>query len=271
MRRPYRHRPKALFIRSGGIGDFLLSIPLLIEACRRYEEIHLFSRCSYRTFIDDLFIRNLSFYDVDQNFDMIQKLSKSSDIISFWSDPEWIDELRAWGANQIFTPCSRPSRGKHFAEQTFETLGWDIPDKLFQNNWLGNRWSRKSETLWIQPGSGSIQKNKPLSYFIKCALSWIDSDHSRKVVFCFGEADTKLKSELAAHALSKDERVRLISELSLEELKTKLCEQADSYIGNDSGPSHMAAMFGIPTEVCFISTSPKIWKPLGSRVVLSGT
>ena len=83
MRRPYRYRPKALFIRSGGIGDFLLSIPLLIEACRRYEEIHLFSRCAYRTFIDDLFIRNLSFYDVDQNFDMIQKLSKSSDIISF--------------------------------------------------------------------------------------------------------------------------------------------------------------------------------------------
>ena len=41
---------------------------------------------------------------------MIQKLSKSSDIISFWSDPEWIDELRDWGANQIFTPCSRPSR-----------------------------------------------------------------------------------------------------------------------------------------------------------------
>ena len=35
------------------------------------------------------------------------------------------------------------------------------------------------------------------------------------------------------------------------------------YAGNDSGPSHMAAMLGIETHAWFLSTSSTVWAPLG--------
>ena len=36
--------------------------------------------------------------------------------------------------------------------------------------------------------------------------------------------------------------------------------------GNDSGPGHLAANLGIPTNICFRSTKSSIWRPTGPRV-----
>jgi heptosyltransferase III len=47
---------------------------------------------------------------------------------------------------------------------------------------------------------------------------------------------------------------------SLEEIKSLLAG-ASLFIGNDSGPAHMAAAFGIPVVVLFGSSDPDIWRP----------
>jgi ADP-heptose:LPS heptosyltransferase len=44
--------------------------------------------------------------------------------------------------------------------------------------------------------------------------------------------------------------------------------QAGCFVGNDSGVSHLAAALGIPTTVFFISTDPRIWRPLGRNVTV---
>ena len=69
-------------------------------------------------------------------------------------------------------------------------------------------------------------------------------------------------------SIAEQKEVQFLSGLSLSAFKTSLEEEAGSYLGNDSGPSHLAAMLGIPTEVLFISTNPEVWKPLGPRVKL---
>ncbi len=46
----------------------------------------------------------------------------------------------------------------------------------------------------------------------------------------------------------------------LESAKT-LVSKAAFFIGNDSGPAHMAAAFGCPTVVLFGSSNPAIWSP----------
>ncbi len=46
----------------------------------------------------------------------------------------------------------------------------------------------------------------------------------------------------------------------LESAKT-LISRAAFFIGNDSGPAHMAAAFGRPTVVLFGSSNPAIWSP----------
>ena len=47
---------------------------------------------------------------------------------------------------------------------------------------------------------------------------------------------------------------------SLSELKSLLASAA-LFIGNDSGPAHMAAAFGVPSVVVFGPSDPAIWGP----------
>jgi ADP-heptose:LPS heptosyltransferase len=47
---------------------------------------------------------------------------------------------------------------------------------------------------------------------------------------------------------------------SLSELKSLLAS-ASIFIGNDSGPAHMAAAFGLPVVVIFSASDPEIWAP----------
>jgi ADP-heptose:LPS heptosyltransferase len=41
---------------------------------------------------------------------------------------------------------------------------------------------------------------------------------------------------------------------------------ASLFVGNDSGPSHLAGIMGLPTIALFGPTDPAVWKPMGPRV-----
>ena len=51
---------------------------------------------------------------------------------------------------------------------------------------------------------------------------------------------------------------------SLEETKSILAG-ASLFVGNDSGPAHMAAAFGLPVVVLFGSSNPVVWAPWKTR------
>jgi len=57
----------------------------------------------------------------------------------------------------------------------------------------------------------------------------------------------------------------------LEEIKS-LMAGASLFVGNDSGPAHMAAAFGIPAVVIFGPSDPVVWAPWRTPAeVLSGS
>ncbi|MBW7904024.1 MAG: hypothetical protein LC135_14220 [Phycisphaerae bacterium] len=41
---------------------------------------------------------------------------------------------------------------------------------------------------------------------------------------------------------------------------------ADAFLGNDAGPTHLAALLGMPTLALFGPTRAAVWRPLGARV-----
>ena len=49
-------------------------------------------------------------------------------------------------------------------------------------------------------------------------------------------------------------------DLTLDQLKSLLASAA-LFVGNDSGPAHMAAAFGIPSVVIFGSSNSSVWRP----------
>ena len=42
--------------------------------------------------------------------------------------------------------------------------------------------------------------------------------------------------------------------------------RADQFMGNDSGPGHLAANLGIPVKIAFRGTNQSVWSPTGFRV-----
>jgi ADP-heptose:LPS heptosyltransferase len=59
-------------------------------------------------------------------------------------------------------------------------------------------------------------------------------------------------------------RYRVVAGAPLEEVKTLLAG-ASLFVGNDSGPAHMAAAFEIPSVVIFGPSDPAIWGPWRAR------
>ena len=64
----------------------------------------------------------------------------------------------------------------------------------------------------------------------------------------------------AADNLAPFREFRTVAGASLSEIKTLLA-QASLFVGNDSGPAHMAAAFGLPVTVIFGPSDPEIWSP----------
>lgn len=77
----------------------------------------------------------------------------------------------------------------------------------------------------------------------------LQASHSR-VVFIGGPGDD----------LSPFREFPIIAGAPLAEVKN-LLSSASIFVGNDSGPAHMAAAFGVPSVVIFGTSDPAIWGP----------
>lgn len=81
----------------------------------------------------------------------------------------------------------------------------------------------------------------------------------------FVEVANKLGTKVVVLAGPQDDvrpfdRFKVYQNASLDTVK-KLLRDAALFIGNDSGPAHMAAAFGIPCAVLFGPTDPATWGP----------
>jgi heptosyltransferase-3 len=116
----------------------------------------------------------------------------------------------------------------------------------------------------VHPGSGSGSKNAPVSWFLHRIEDWLAQGQGRVAFVSFGEADAEVEKQflLDGGALP----LKYVRPDSLQEFSQLLVDEAALFIGNDSGPAHLAASLGIPTEVVFVSTDPEIWRPLGEVV-----
>jgi len=64
----------------------------------------------------------------------------------------------------------------------------------------------------------------------------------------------------AADDLSRFRAYRVLQGAPLSEIKS-LMAGAALFVGNDSGPAHMAAAFGLPSVVIFGASDPAVWGP----------
>jgi hypothetical protein len=122
----------------------------------------------------------------------------------------------------------------------------------------------KAGVLAVHPGSGGAAKCWPVEHF--AALATLAVERLRLLpVFLIGPADAARWQALKS-ALSSGVEPRALVERPLREVLA-LLSIARAHIGNDSGITHLAAR-AAPTLALFGPTDPRVWHPLGPRVVV---
>jgi ADP-heptose:LPS heptosyltransferase len=138
-------------------------------------------------------------------------------------------------------------------------LGVTAVDRRAAEAWLSDRGLRQGEVVVLQPGAGSPAKAWP--GFASLAR-WL-RDTGMPVVALAGPADGfAVEGLIGAGALAEDALAR---DWPLSRVAA-LLSLARAAVGNDSGPTHLAAAVGCPTVALFGATDPAVWAPIGSHV-----
>jgi len=167
-----------------------------------------------------------------------------------------------------------PGTGRHVSRHLLETLAplGPLPaglpsvrlrvteaDRAMAGQWLAARGIGPADAVVLQPGAGSTAKVWPGF----AALARQLRADGFPLVALAGPADGPVvQALLEVGALEED---RLVRDWPLPEIAA-LLSLARAVVGNDSGPTHLAAAVGCPTVALFGPTDPAVWAPLGAHV-----
>jgi ADP-heptose:LPS heptosyltransferase len=125
----------------------------------------------------------------------------------------------------------------------------------------------QGESVLVHPGSGAKRKCWPPGRFVELIRKLRDEGRSVRVVLGEVELETWPTDDVrqiegAAEIVRPRDYLELLNDIT----------SAGSYVGNDSGPSHMAGIMGLPTVALFGPSNPTHWHPLGPHVeIVRGT
>lgn len=108
----------------------------------------------------------------------------------------------------------------------------------------------------IRPGAKYFTKRWAIDHFAGLA-AWLREKHGIEPVFNIGRGDEEIAAETRRACANK---FVLLDALDLREL-IALIAGARIFIGNDSGPTHIAAALARPTVAIFSSSNSVHWRP----------
>jgi heptosyltransferase III len=198
-------------------------------------------------------------------------------ILSYLYDPDQIFEnnLRRSGVQKILRGPARIIPGTPAAlqlAQALQEVGINVSDlaanvfpsdkdREFARRFLENC---GLPILALHPGSGSEKKNWPIENWIELAKASLNAEALfRTIIFVSGEADENEMARLRRW-FEHEPRVRFAHQLPLPQLAAVL--EQSTFIGHDSGISHLASAAGARTLILFGPTDPKVWAPQNEDV-----
>ncbi len=149
------------------------------------------------------------------------------------------------------------------AEQGMTWEGVDAADAVetFELVEPVNTLSGEAGTVVLHPGSGGAAKCWPEPRYRELAGRLTARGH--QVVVVLGEVEReRWSAEVVSAWESEHEVVWPRGAMGLVEV----VRGAGVYVGNDSGPTHVAAGVGVATIALFGPTRPAVWRPMGRSV-----
>lgn len=244
---------RRLLIRPGAIGDLILSLPALEALRADYTEVWVASQnnplVQFADHVRSISTTGLDLLEVRGPTPELRDTLRSFDEIVSWYGANR-DEFRSAvaGLPFRFLTALPNDAGRHATDYYLDQVGAPagaapcirIPE------------TERTYAV-VHPFSGSAKKNWPLDCFRAVAA---ELSHQLPVCWCAGPEEPL------------DEAARF------DDLHDLACWLAGArlYIGNDSGPTHLAAAVGTPVVALYGPTDPRIWAPRGPnvRVIRSG-
>jgi heptosyltransferase-2 len=276
---------RILVIRGGAIGDFVLTLPGMKLLRDRFTGAHLeilasknIAALAEKRFYADA-IRPLDSASLAPFFarnselpaELTEYFASFDLILSYLFDPDKIFEtnVRQGGAATFLAGSFKLDNSEHAARQLarpLERIGLSLTDasaRLFPNDDDRNAVRHFHDcAVALHPGSGSETKNWPIENWID--LGDILLAKGRRLVIVGGEADTGRTQKL--RAAWKGKSVQFAENLPLPHLAALL--ERMSFVGHDSGISHIAAAAGAQCLLLFGWTDPAIWAPANQNVTV---
>ena len=109
--------------------------------------------------------------------------------------------------------------------------------------------------ILVHPGSGSPLKNWPMKHFRELTRRLADSGF--EIYWRIGPADESISSISSPNIFRGGSLVKFL----------RWMKGCVLFVGNDSGLAHCAASMGIPCVVVFGPSDPLVWRPWGHRTV----
>jgi heptosyltransferase-3 len=280
---------RILIIRTGGLGDFILSLPLMRALATTWPdaELEVLGRpeiavlagsliaCG-RSIDDHRFARLFSDTPLEMSDAGAVYLSSFDFVVSFLGTPDsdFGRKLRSIVSRTLFIPAAAPGT-KHAVTQFLEALKSSVEAQVDDHiprielsaeardagvqllqSLLGRAMCKRSVIVHV--GSGGRRKNWPPHLFVQVIRLFLGA--GSQVILLQGEADEDAVRKVLAQV-----QVPVLEGASLVQVAGVIaCCQL--VIGNDSGISHLAAAVGTPLVCLFGPTEPAVWQPLGSAV-----
>lgn len=281
-------RRNILLFHQAALGDFIVTWPIAMAAARLWPT----SRVIYVTTGDrgslaeraigvewrDVEPTHALFQPGGEPTEQIRKLlAGATTIISFVStgDDAWAANVRRLAPEALLI-CVRPRPTADDAQHVMAFQAGQLGatpqlqaavGQMIRHVAASGAASRRPNTdgdVLLHPGSGGAAKCWPTERFIELATR-LKRD-GRSVAFVLGEAERERFSPETIASLR--ETANVVEPRSALDLFERV-RGALAYVGNDAGPTHLAATCGVPTLALFGGGEPPAvaqWRPVGPAV-----
>lgn len=295
---------RVLIIRSGAVGDLILTLPVLTSLKKRYDGISIdmmgdpvrlsllkqFGYVDKVLSIDDRRYTPLFAPGGTPSGSVSRDLRLYDAILSYLADPDGVfaENLRKFASGPVLTGRTQPAGDDriHVTRVLMDALKpleirpvvdpprFDVslsaaPEdvSLSAAPEVGRRLGNEQKLVAIHPGSGGPEKCWPAENY--GALIDLLTESGFRPLITFGPADRMIRRRLLPWTETRD--VQVIKHRSLVEVAA-LYGRCRAMIGNDSGMTHLAAAAGTQVTALFGPTDPAVWGPRGKDVrILWGT
>lgn len=279
---------RLLIFHQGALGDFVVTFPILKALRTVYPRIDGICRSSFGRLAVHLGVLDASYplesarfasLYADRTDPAVATLVSAYSSLVLFSFSELLEgSLRKIGGCRVFRilPWPAVSQKSHITEfLARQVLTGDLMGKQGRRRFAraleylddnAARTRRCGSRLVISPGAGSVKKRWPLEYFLVVAAE--AKKRGLQPSILLGPAEVDLEAVVQDNPKSHPQ---VIKPRTFQELIPVL-QSAASFIGNDSGVSHLAAFLEVPTLVIFGPSDPERWRPFGNhvRIVTAG-